>query len=148
MRTVNIHEAKTQLSRLADAAAGGEGFVIAKAGWCDAGSGRQDVAEQAGAVSKGGSMHPAVAEPESSRPSAQQPGDVAAAVQDADDVEVIDPLEVEQQIREAADRPGTEAGRATSCRNAPDAGCARRCTNARSSAATKASATASPASTA
>ena len=32
MRTVNIHEAKTQLSRLVDAAAKGEGFVIAKAG--------------------------------------------------------------------------------------------------------------------
>ena len=32
MRTVNIHEAKTQLSRLVDAAAKGESFVIAKAG--------------------------------------------------------------------------------------------------------------------
>ena len=32
MRTVNIHEAKTQLSRLVDAAARGESFVIAKAG--------------------------------------------------------------------------------------------------------------------
>jgi prevent-host-death family protein len=32
MRTVNIHEAKTQLSRLVDQAAKGEGFVIAKAG--------------------------------------------------------------------------------------------------------------------
>jgi prevent-host-death family protein len=32
MRTVNIHEAKTQLSRLVDAAAKGEGFVIARAG--------------------------------------------------------------------------------------------------------------------
>ena len=32
MRTVNIHEAKTQLSRLVDAAARGEGFVIARAG--------------------------------------------------------------------------------------------------------------------
>jgi prevent-host-death family protein len=32
MRTVNIHEAKTQLSRLVDAAARGEGFIIAKAG--------------------------------------------------------------------------------------------------------------------
>jgi prevent-host-death family protein len=29
---VNIHEAKTQLSRLVDAAARGEGFIIAKAG--------------------------------------------------------------------------------------------------------------------
>ena len=32
MRTVNIHEAKTHLSRLIDAAAKGEPFVIAKAG--------------------------------------------------------------------------------------------------------------------
>jgi len=32
MRTVNIHEAKTQLSRLVDQAARGESFVIAKAG--------------------------------------------------------------------------------------------------------------------
>jgi len=32
MNTVNIHEAKTQLSRLVDRAAQGEAFVIAKAG--------------------------------------------------------------------------------------------------------------------
>ena len=32
MRTVNIHEAKTQLSRLVDAASRGESFVIARAG--------------------------------------------------------------------------------------------------------------------
>ncbi len=32
MMTVNIHEAKTQLSRLVDQAAKGEPFVIAKAG--------------------------------------------------------------------------------------------------------------------
>jgi len=32
MLTVNIHEAKTHLSRLVDAATRGEGFVIAKAG--------------------------------------------------------------------------------------------------------------------
>ncbi len=32
MRTVNIHEAKTHLSKLVDAAAKGEPFVIAKAG--------------------------------------------------------------------------------------------------------------------
>jgi prevent-host-death family protein len=32
MRTVNIHEAKTHLSRLVDKAAQGEEFVIAKAG--------------------------------------------------------------------------------------------------------------------
>lgn len=32
METVNIHEAKTQLSRLVDKAAKGEPFVIAKAG--------------------------------------------------------------------------------------------------------------------
>ena len=32
MRTVNVREAETQLSRLVDAAAKGEGFVIAKAG--------------------------------------------------------------------------------------------------------------------
>jgi prevent-host-death family protein len=32
MRTVNIHEAKTHLSRLVDAAARGESFIIAKAG--------------------------------------------------------------------------------------------------------------------
>lgn len=32
MRTVNIHEAKTHLSRLVDKAAGGEPFVIAKSG--------------------------------------------------------------------------------------------------------------------
>ncbi len=32
MKTVNIHEAKTHLSRLIDAAAKGEPFVIAKAG--------------------------------------------------------------------------------------------------------------------
>ena len=32
MRTVNIHEAKTHLSRLVEKAAGGESFVIAKAG--------------------------------------------------------------------------------------------------------------------
>lgn len=32
MSTVNIHEAKTQLSRLVDRAAKGESFVIAKAG--------------------------------------------------------------------------------------------------------------------
>ncbi len=32
MRTVNIHEAKTQLSRLIDLAVKGESFVIAKAG--------------------------------------------------------------------------------------------------------------------
>jgi prevent-host-death family protein len=32
LRTVNIHEAKTHLSRLVDAAAKGEPFMIAKAG--------------------------------------------------------------------------------------------------------------------
>jgi prevent-host-death family protein len=32
MRTINIHEAKTQLSRLVEEAAKGEAFVIAKAG--------------------------------------------------------------------------------------------------------------------
>jgi prevent-host-death family protein len=32
MLTVNIHEAKTHLSRLVDRAAGGEPFIIAKAG--------------------------------------------------------------------------------------------------------------------
>lgn len=32
MRVVNIHEAKTQLSRLVEAAAKGESFVIARAG--------------------------------------------------------------------------------------------------------------------
>lgn len=32
MHTVNIHEAKTQLSRLVEAAARGEPFIIAKAG--------------------------------------------------------------------------------------------------------------------
>lgn len=32
MRTVNIHEAKTQLSRLVEKAAAGESFIIAKAG--------------------------------------------------------------------------------------------------------------------
>ncbi len=32
MRTVNIHEAKTHLSRLVDMAAQGESFVIAKSG--------------------------------------------------------------------------------------------------------------------
>lgn len=32
MRSVNIHEAKTHLSRLVEAAARGEGFIIAKAG--------------------------------------------------------------------------------------------------------------------
>jgi prevent-host-death family protein len=32
MDTVNIHEAKTQLSRLVDQAANGEPFIIAKAG--------------------------------------------------------------------------------------------------------------------
>jgi prevent-host-death family protein len=32
MRTVNIHEAKTHLSRLVDRAANGEAFIIAKAG--------------------------------------------------------------------------------------------------------------------
>lgn len=32
MQTVNIHEAKTHLSRLVEQAAKGEGFVIAKAG--------------------------------------------------------------------------------------------------------------------
>lgn len=32
MRTYNIHEAKTQLSKLVDQAARGESFVIAKAG--------------------------------------------------------------------------------------------------------------------
>ncbi|HYZ39688.1 MAG TPA: type II toxin-antitoxin system prevent-host-death family antitoxin [Stellaceae bacterium] len=32
MRTINIHAAKTQLSRLVDAAAGGEEIIIAKAG--------------------------------------------------------------------------------------------------------------------
>lgn len=32
MRTYNIHEAKTQLSRLVERAAKGESFVIAKAG--------------------------------------------------------------------------------------------------------------------
>lgn len=32
MRTVNIHEAKTQLSKLVEEAANGEPFVIAKAG--------------------------------------------------------------------------------------------------------------------
>ena len=32
MRTVNIHEAKTHLSRLIEQAAAGESFVIAKAG--------------------------------------------------------------------------------------------------------------------
>lgn len=32
MRTVNIHEAKTQLSRLVEQASRGEAFIIAKAG--------------------------------------------------------------------------------------------------------------------
>ncbi len=32
MRTINIHEAKTHLSKLVDEAAKGEAFVIAKAG--------------------------------------------------------------------------------------------------------------------
>ncbi len=32
MKTVNLHEAKTHLSRLVDEAARGESFVIAKAG--------------------------------------------------------------------------------------------------------------------
>ena len=32
MRTVNIHQAKTQLSRLVDEASRGESFIIAKAG--------------------------------------------------------------------------------------------------------------------
>lgn len=32
MRTVNMHEAKAQLSRLIDAASKGESFIIAKAG--------------------------------------------------------------------------------------------------------------------
>lgn len=32
MQTVNIHEAKTQLSRLVDEAVGGDAFIIAKAG--------------------------------------------------------------------------------------------------------------------
>ncbi|WP_159587049.1 type II toxin-antitoxin system Phd/YefM family antitoxin [Chelativorans xinjiangense] len=32
MRTVNIHEAKTHLSRLIERAVGGEPFIIAKAG--------------------------------------------------------------------------------------------------------------------
>jgi prevent-host-death family protein len=32
VRTVNIHEAKTQLSQLVDQAAKGESFIIAKAG--------------------------------------------------------------------------------------------------------------------
>ena len=32
MRTFNIHAAKTQLSRLVEEAAGGEPFIIAKAG--------------------------------------------------------------------------------------------------------------------
>ncbi|MBX9701589.1 MAG: type II toxin-antitoxin system prevent-host-death family antitoxin [Acetobacteraceae bacterium] len=32
MRSVNIHEAKTHLSRLVEQAARGEGFIIAKAG--------------------------------------------------------------------------------------------------------------------
>jgi len=32
MRTINIHEAKTQLSKLVEAAAKGEPFIIAKAG--------------------------------------------------------------------------------------------------------------------
>jgi prevent-host-death family protein len=32
MRTINIHEAKTHLSRLVEQAAAGEPFVIAKAG--------------------------------------------------------------------------------------------------------------------
>jgi prevent-host-death family protein len=32
MHTINIHEAKTQLSRLVDQAAKGESFIIAKAG--------------------------------------------------------------------------------------------------------------------
>lgn len=32
MKTVNIHEAKTHLSRLLEAAAKGESFIIAKAG--------------------------------------------------------------------------------------------------------------------
>jgi prevent-host-death family protein len=32
MRMVNIHEAKTHLSRLVDAAARGESFIIARAG--------------------------------------------------------------------------------------------------------------------
>jgi len=32
MKTVNIHEAKTHLSKLVDAAAKGEPFIIAKAG--------------------------------------------------------------------------------------------------------------------
>ena len=32
MRSINIHEAKTHLSRLVEEAAGGEPFIIAKAG--------------------------------------------------------------------------------------------------------------------
>ncbi|MBP2559787.1 hypothetical protein J2857_002556 [Neorhizobium galegae] len=39
MKTVNIHEAKTHLSRLVEEAANGEAFVIAKAGQAD-GEGR------------------------------------------------------------------------------------------------------------
>ena len=34
MQTVNIHEAKTQLSKLVEQAAQGESFIIAKAGTC------------------------------------------------------------------------------------------------------------------
>ncbi|MDL2356326.1 MAG: type II toxin-antitoxin system prevent-host-death family antitoxin [Pseudomonadota bacterium] len=33
MLTINIHEAKTHLSRLIEQAARGESFIIAKAGW-------------------------------------------------------------------------------------------------------------------
>jgi prevent-host-death family protein len=32
MRTINLHDAKTHLSRLVDQAAAGEAFIIAKAG--------------------------------------------------------------------------------------------------------------------
>lgn len=32
MKTINIHEAKTQLSKLVDQAVNGEAFIIAKAG--------------------------------------------------------------------------------------------------------------------
>ena len=58
MRTVNIHEAKTHLSRLVDQAAKGEAFVIAKAGKSLVKVTRLDVpASQPGVGAKSATAH-------------------------------------------------------------------------------------------
>ena len=63
MRTINIHEAKTHLSRLVEEAAAGEPFIIAKAGKSVAKVVPLD-APVAGAVSRIGSLDGPISVPD------------------------------------------------------------------------------------